>query len=485
VGLGAVILETGRVKCRTGFHRHSEVAGGRLRPWIWMDNSSSSSSLLSRSFASALYLVALQLASRLVTFALNQTLLRLTTPAAFGTATIHLELLVHTIVFLSGEGIKDATLRAYSEDKVTADQRQRLVNASYVPLFICGPLAVVCCLAYMRLSAPDISKQPFFGLTVVLYGVAAVFELASLPFFIRARARLDTRLRVTVEGSAVLLKAITALIVMYYMKGNGSLLAYGLGQIVYGGTLLARYSYAYAQEQEGTSAKFAKIVKASDEKYVLSVGPSTEQIRLTAGCLFSAEISYFDPSTLNVAYALTKQSVVLLLLSEGDKFVVAKVSPVEDQGGYAAALNYGEFLYLVDSAPGQKHKLTPAVPRLFGCEDILSACRGVDSSLLCQSGRNSPADVQAASESGRILCFPPRPRKMLYAFWTSRHMSRASDRAARDQVVTRFALAGDVSPCHTASIRVPHTLSRSQRRHRGICTFGVVTSGVGVSVPVR
>jgi oligosaccharide translocation protein RFT1 len=232
-----------------------------------MESGGSSSSLLGRSFASAVYLVALQLASRLVTFALNQILLRLTTPAAFGTATIHLELLVHTIVFLSGEGVKDAILRTYSEDNVTDEQRQRLVNTSYIPLFCCGPLAVVCCFAYTHLSAQDISRQPFFGLAVALYGVAAVLELAALPFFIRVQARLDTRLRVAVEGSAVLLKAVMTLAVMFYMKGDGSLLAYGCGQVAYGGTLLARYVYAYTQERGGTSAAFRKTFQPSQERY--------------------------------------------------------------------------------------------------------------------------------------------------------------------------------------------------------------------------
>lgn len=39
---------------------------------------------------------------------------------------------------------------------------------------------------------------------------------------------------------------------------------------------------------------------------------------------------------------MTMQSLLKHLLTEGDKFVVAQISPLGDQGGYAVASNYGE-----------------------------------------------------------------------------------------------------------------------------------------------
>jgi len=38
---------------------------------------------------------------------------------------------------------------------------------------------------------------------------------------------------------------------------------------------------------------------------------------------------------------MTGQSVVKHFLTEGDKFPVSRLSPLEDQGGYAIASNYG------------------------------------------------------------------------------------------------------------------------------------------------
>jgi oligosaccharide translocation protein RFT1 len=38
---------------------------------------------------------------------------------------------------------------------------------------------------------------------------------------------------------------------------------------------------------------------------------------------------------------MTSQSLVKLLLTEGDKLILSWFSPLQDQGGYALAVNYG------------------------------------------------------------------------------------------------------------------------------------------------
>lgn len=42
---------------------------------------------------------------------------------------------------------------------------------------------------------------------------------------------------------------------------------------------------------------------------------------------------------------MTYQSVVKLLLTEGDKVILSWFSPLQDQGGYAIAVNYGRCLF--------------------------------------------------------------------------------------------------------------------------------------------
>lgn len=58
---------------------------------------------------------------------------------------------------------------------------------------------------------------------------------------------------------------------------------------------------------------------------------------------FSTSSKYFDPSLLNLSAAMTGQSVVKHFLTEGDKFLVSRLSPLADQGGYAVASNYGRY----------------------------------------------------------------------------------------------------------------------------------------------
>lgn len=50
---------------------------------------------------------------------------------------------------------------------------------------------------------------------------------------------------------------------------------------------------------------------------------------------------YFDPSLLHLSAAMTGQSLVKHFLTEGDKFLISRLSPLADQGGYAIASNYG------------------------------------------------------------------------------------------------------------------------------------------------
>lgn len=49
----------------------------------------------------------------------------------------------------------------------------------------------------------------------------------------------------------------------------------------------------------------------------------------------------FEPELLRLSTAMTAQSVVKHFLTEGDRLIVSKFSPLKDQGGYAVATNYG------------------------------------------------------------------------------------------------------------------------------------------------
>jgi oligosaccharide translocation protein RFT1 len=58
----------------------------------------------------------------------------------------------------------------------------------------------------------------------------------------------------------------------------------------------------------------------------------------------SKKNTYFDGELLQLSGAMTAQSVVKHFLTEGDKLLVSRLSPLADQGGYAIASNYGAWL---------------------------------------------------------------------------------------------------------------------------------------------
>jgi len=60
--------------------------------------------------------------------------------------------------------------------------------------------------------------------------------------------------------------------------------------------------------------------------------------------LDSKKDKYFDPELLHLSGAMTAQSVVKHFLTEGDKFLISRLSPLADQGGYAVASNYGSLV---------------------------------------------------------------------------------------------------------------------------------------------
>lgn len=82
---------------------------------------------------------------------------------------------------------------------------------------------------------------------------------------------------------------------------------------------------------------------------------------------------------------MTQQSVVKHFLTEGDRMLVARLSPLRDQGGYAVATNYGAPSRLALIAAPPISGLMPNRPcRVTRRPDRLPAARGDGSALLFQ-----------------------------------------------------------------------------------------------------
>ncbi|KAH8085417.1 Rft-1-domain-containing protein [Cristinia sonorae] len=304
-------------------------------------------SLLSASLASASSLVLLQLFSRLFTFALNQALVRLVSPQAFGTAAIQFELLLSTILFLSREGVRNALLRAKTpatgqdesadtNDKPTEKKRKSvktaatedvssslITNISLLPVLLGIPTTLVTTFLYTRNASAQTSSQPHFHLAVTLYALAGLLELLSEPSYIRAQNELRFDVRVKAEGKAVVAKTVTTFVgLVGFGKGEEwALVAFAAGQVVYAAVLLGEFARVY----------YGKGMRWWLKKVEIDVHGNKKS-------------QYFDDALLQLSAAMTGQSGIKHFLTEGDKFLVSRLSPLADQGGYAIASNYGSLV---------------------------------------------------------------------------------------------------------------------------------------------
>jgi oligosaccharide translocation protein RFT1 len=140
--------------------------------------------LLTRSLGSARSLIGLQLVSRLVTFVLNQGLVRLASPQVYGTATIQFELIMSTILFLSREGVRNSLLRVWPQqtnEPSSALPVAQCANLAALPFFFGLPTTLVTLALYTFSASEATASQPHFHLALLSYATAAVGELLSEP----------------------------------------------------------------------------------------------------------------------------------------------------------------------------------------------------------------------------------------------------------------------------------------------------------------
>ncbi|KAI8149701.1 Rft protein-domain-containing protein [Fennellomyces sp. T-0311] len=305
-----------------------------------MDQSSSKprsdndDNLLASSAKGAGYLVLLQFASRMLTFGLHQIVLRYTTAETLGIASVKLELLLSTILFISREGFRCALLRGGDEEdseKKQSNNEQKVTNLAYIPTAIGLVTTFLACGYYLSTIGDETAaKYPYYRTSVVLFGTAAFAELLVEPLFILAMNRLYFQLRVSVEGVAVLLRCFITfgLTLAGVSAGSSSntygVLAFAVAQLVFGLTMALGYVGFF----------FAKVQQKEISLQTLYPRKLVE----------GGRSYWFDTKMLNLATTLTKQSLLKHVLTEGDKMLISALSTDDNQGVYAFVVNYGSLI---------------------------------------------------------------------------------------------------------------------------------------------
>ncbi|ORY84416.1 Rft protein-domain-containing protein [Protomyces lactucae-debilis] len=268
-------------------------------------------SLLGASLRGTSYLIGLQLVSRVLTFSLNTLILRYTSPSVFGFATIQLELLLNTILFLCREGFRLSVQRLPSvgDEKAQQQTKQEIINLSCIPVVLGLFLSSATTSAFLTYAPEESLSIPYFRRTVILYGVATMLELLSEPAYNLALHSLAFKRRAACEGIAVFVRCIVTFASAFSARSyNMGALPFAYGQLAYAITLVMAYLFATQN----------------------SLLPKTSQPG-----------RWFDTSSLRFAITSTMQGILKHFLTEGDKVLLSWFSSNAEQGTYGLAANYG------------------------------------------------------------------------------------------------------------------------------------------------
>lgn len=299
---------------------------------------------LTQTLASARALLLLQVGVRLVTFVLNQLLVRTTSPAVFGAANVQLELVLSIVLALARDGVRATVMRR-------RDQQSSVHNLALLPVVIGSVLAVSVGWGYVAYLAPDALRAQGSALpvSVALYCLGAMLELVSEPLHTYALTLEGyVRLRVAMEASAVLARAVCAVLLLrpqgldwlasVYAACVGhahtSWLAWALGKKALGPEAIALVAFSLSRAVFGGVLLLTACVGIA---YM-------DSWRRVVTTLLPARGVPLDKETRELVVVTSGQALLKFVLTEGDKLAVARLTTLEDQGGYALASNYGSLL---------------------------------------------------------------------------------------------------------------------------------------------
>ncbi|KAF2850225.1 oligosaccharide translocation protein RFT1 [Plenodomus tracheiphilus IPT5] len=273
-----------------------------------------SNTILSASAKGATFLILLQVASRALTFAVNQVLLRFLEPKLLGVSA-QLELFSISVLYFARESLRVALQRQ-------AHGTQAIVNLSYLAVFLGTPLTYVLALVWLRSDTPHVA---YFTEALILYCLATFLELLSEPAFSAVQQKLLYKIRASAESSATLMRCFGtcgSAVLASWAGIDIGVLPFAVGQLAYALALLVVYSYNTwsIARADGFSLFPAKVPSTMENPTLLD---------------------YFSAPLLRLTGSLTLQSSLKYVLTQGDSLLIAALASLADQGAYALASNYG------------------------------------------------------------------------------------------------------------------------------------------------
>lgn len=193
-----------------------------------------SGSALSASAKGATFLILLQVASRALTFAVNQVLLRFLSPELLGISA-QLELFSITVLYFSRESLRVALQRQ-------TGSVQAVINLSYLAIALGSVLSHVLAWLWLRADVPNV---PFFRQSLWIYAYATLFELYTEPAFTATQQLMLYKIRASAESTATVARCFSTCgfaIMASRMGCDPGASPFAVGQLAYSIVLLAVYN---------------------------------------------------------------------------------------------------------------------------------------------------------------------------------------------------------------------------------------------------
>lgn len=288
----------------------------------------------------ASFLIAGQFFAKLLTFTLNQLILKFVGPETFG-VNAQLELLITTILFFSREAIRLATQRQSLTGKQPDLYRfeggvventqsgtiQQVINIGFIPLLVGVPLASLLSYLYLYFSGTGSQVDPrTLSLAVIIFALSSVLELLAEPSFLLFQLQLQFRKRASYESIAIFSRCVlTIAFIMFGRQRDIAIVAFALGQLGYSSVLATLYVFNAMRDSR------MKPYQMAYPQGVWREGDSSSKV-------------YFARETKTLATSIWLQTVFKHCLTEGDKFLISILLPISEQGVYAIVVNYGSLI---------------------------------------------------------------------------------------------------------------------------------------------
>eukprot|EP00055_Hartaetosiga_balthica_P008082 m.28986 g.28986 ORF g.28986 m.28986 type:complete len:635 (-) comp6112_c0_seq1:183-2087(-) len=319
-----------------GGDRHSDVkktgkeVTEKSHPVVDAIKDDNQSKSLQNAATGASWSIILQIMLRLVTFASNGIIVRMSSKDMLGVVNVRLLLLYSSTVFLSREPVRKACL-SVRHTQLTPHHWQMVVNLIWIGVFASVVIAFLLSFVWLFfLQKPK--DMEYYTVAVLCYALSAIVEVAAEPFWIFYQIKLNSKLKAVIESQSLIAGVVVLLSGLYFFPTLG-LLVPSAAQLVR--KLYILLSYARKLHLDLNTAK-ATIAPIQSSKQMLFSSS-------TSGVVW---FHHYPVSIADIAISFVKHGIVKQLLTEGERYIMtfSHILSFAEQGIYDVVSSLGSLI---------------------------------------------------------------------------------------------------------------------------------------------